>query len=82
VRTLPGSGGIVTRADSPAAYGGGLELEGGNVGSHYDFVGGVHAATDACEIVSAYSCYLVLLHSPCVIGFLTCARDNVSKAAD
>jgi len=37
------------------AHGGGFELEGGDVGAHYDFVGGVHAAADACSSISITS---------------------------
>jgi hypothetical protein len=33
----------------PAAHRRRLELEGGDVGAHYDLVGRVHAAPDACE---------------------------------
>jgi hypothetical protein len=49
VRTLPGSGDIAESLELTvaAAHRRRLELEGGDVGSHYDFVGCVHATANA-----------------------------------
>lgn len=62
-----------------AAYRRRLELEGGNVGAHYDFVGCVHATADSYILISMPSYRLAVSHLPCVMGFLTCARDKCEQ---
>lgn len=56
-----------------------LELEGGDVGAHDDFVRCVHATADASTGVSMALCRPGASHVPCVMGFLTCARDKCEQ---